>query len=101
MSFESIDIDQAQQLIKDQNATVIDVRDQASFELGHIENSIHVSNDSVEAFILNADLSKPLIVCCYHGNMSKGAADYFNSRGFEMAYSLNGGYAQWAIQAQT
>ena len=96
MAYETIEIDQARALIADGNATVIDIRDEASFASGHIEEAQHVNNDNLEQFVSEADQDIPLIVCCYHGNMSKGAADYFNSRGFAQTYSLNGGYTQWA-----
>ncbi len=98
MAFETINIEQAKALISSENAIVIDIRDQASFESGHIESAIHVDNSNAQGFIDESDQQRPLIVCCYHGNMSKGAADYFNTQGFENAYSLDGGYADWATQ---
>jgi len=79
------------------SVTVIDIRDQGSFNAGHIEAARHVDNSSVEAFLLQADKLKPLIVCCYHGNSSQGAADYFNAQGFHTTYSLDGGYEQWKL----
>ena len=96
MSFETIDIAEAQSLIENQQVTIIDIRDPASYASGHIDNAIHIDNSNLEAFIEDADKAIPLIVCCYHGNMSKGAADFFNGRGFAQSFSLNGGYTQWA-----
>ena len=98
MSFTCINIEQAKTLITDQQAQVVDIRDRASFEAGHIDNARHLDNQNVGEFIENADHSLPLIVCCYHGNMSKGAADYFNQQGFEETYSLDGGYTLWKQQ---
>ncbi len=95
MAFESISAQQASELIAEDDAVVVDIRDQASFESGHIEAAIHLDNSNVESFIEQADLDRPLIVYCYHGNMSKGAADFLNSRGFSRTYSLDGGYSAW------
>ena len=100
MAFETIDIDQAKALIESGNVTLIDIRDEASFAAGHIDQATHVNNENLEQFISETDHEIPLIVCCYHGNMSKGAADFFNSRGFTQTYSLNGGYTQWASEEQ-
>ena len=98
MAFERIDIARARQLIDGENATVVDIRDPASFHGGHIEQAIHVDQNNVAEFVEKTDKSLPLIVCCYHGNMSQGAADYFNRQGFERAYSLDGGYSEWSKQ---
>lgn len=95
MAFETIDVEQAKELIAAGVVTVIDIRDNASFERGHIEQAKHVSHDNVEAFIEETCHQVPLIVCCYHGHLSRGAAEYFHSRGFVHSYSLNGGYTQW------
>ena len=98
MAFDCIDIPEAKNLIENENAVVVDIRDAASFAAGAIENAIHLDNSSVTEFLTSADLERPLIVCCYHGNMSKGAAEFFSSQGFLQSYSLNGGYTEWAKQ---
>ncbi|MCY3769531.1 MAG: thiosulfate sulfurtransferase GlpE [Gammaproteobacteria bacterium] len=95
MAFETIEIEQAKELIAAGAVTIIDIRDNASFDRGHIEQARHVDRDNVEAFIEETCHQLPLIVCCYHGNLSRGAAEYFHSRGFVRSYSLNGGYTQW------
>ena len=99
MPFECIDIDEAKSLIESEQATVVDIRDHASFSQGAIDNAIHLDNNSLGAFLESADFERPLIVCCYHGNMSKGAADFFNNQGFARSFSLNGGYSAWAKQS--
>jgi len=96
MAYETISIEQAKLLITNESAVVIDIRDQVSFNTGHIDVAVHVHNNNVELFIAEADPQKPLLVCCYHGNMSKGAADYFNTRGFSRTYSIDGGYTEWS-----
>lgn len=95
MSFEHINVDQAKQLIDDEAALVIDIRDPASYQAGHIGCAELITNENIETFVQKSDLNKPLIVCCFHGNMSQGAADYFNRRGFDKTYSLDGGYEAW------
>jgi rhodanese-related sulfurtransferase len=41
------------------------------------------------------DLDAPLIVSCYHGNSSQGAAAYLVGQGFSEVYSLDGGFELW------
>lgn len=95
MAFKRIGVEEAQELIADKQAIVIDIRDQQSFQNGHIENATFIHDGNIAEFLAESDFERPLIVCCYHGNMSQGAADYFNQQGFDESYSLDGGYAAW------
>ena len=101
MPFKRIDVQEALALINEQDAQVIDIRDPMSYQAGHIPDSKLVSDQNVEEFLEQADKTKPLIVCCYHGNMSQGAADYFSGKGFDATYSLDGGFEAWAQVAQS
>ena len=49
MPFECIDIDEAKSLIESEQATVVDIRDHASFSQGAIDNAIHLDNNSLSA----------------------------------------------------
>ena len=92
--FKRISPDQAQQL-REQGAVVVDIRDPHSFANGRIAGAQHLDNQSLHAFITAADLDAPLIVCCYHGNSSQGAAAYLVGQGFSDVYSLDGGFELW------
>ena len=96
MPFEHISCEQLKtRLDSEEDVVIIDIRDPQSYDAGHIENAIRIDNSNVENFVATADKSLPLVVCCYHGNSSQGAADYFNAQGFEKAASLDGGYEYW------
>lgn len=96
MNFTRISVAQAQELLKTQPATqVIDVRDEAAYGQGHIDDARHIHNSNVQEFLAEADKDQPLIVCCYHGNMSQSAAAYFAEQGFGSSYSLDGGFEAW------
>ncbi len=95
MAYGRINVSEAKALIEE-GAAVVDIRDPQSFAAGAIPDAIHLTGDSVDEFIANSDLTRPLIVCCYHGNASQGAAKFFAEKGFEKSYSLDGGYETWA-----
>ena len=95
MSYKRINVEEARELIERGNAVVVDVRDPDSHRAGHIRGSLHIDNGNVQDFIERTDLGRPLIAYCYHGNMSQGAADYFNRNGFTTTYSMDGGYEAW------
>jgi thiosulfate sulfurtransferase len=81
--------------LREQGAVLVDIRDPQTFEHSHIPDSLHLDNHSVADFIVNADLDKPLVVVCYHGNSSQSAAAYLAGQGFSEVYSLDGGFELW------
>ena len=95
MSYKCISIDAAKSLIDQGAVTLADVRDAGAFRAGNIQNAINIQQEIVEEFLATADKDLPLIVYCYHGNSSKGAADYFSSQGYKEVYSMDGGYEAW------
>jgi thiosulfate sulfurtransferase len=54
-----------------------------------------LDNHSIAEFIRSADLDKPLVVLCYHGNSSQSAAAYLVGQGFSEVYSMDGGFELW------
>lgn len=95
--FKRIPPQQAQAL-REQGAVVVDIRDPQSFANGHISGSRHLDNHALADFIAKADFDQPLIVTCYHGNSSQGAAAYLVGQGFSEVYSLDGGFELWRSQ---
>lgn len=93
-TFQYINPDQARQLME-QGAQLVDIRDAQSFALGHIPGARRLDNHNLPDFIAQADLDQPLIVACYHGISSQGAAAYLAHQGFSQVYSLNGGFEGW------
>ncbi|GFM50588.1 thiosulfate sulfurtransferase GlpE [Pseudomonas capsici] len=92
--FKRIPPEQAQAL-REQGAVLVDIRDPQAFASNHITDSQHLDNHSIADFIAKADLDKPLVVVCYHGNSSQSAAAYLVGQGFSDVYSLDGGFELW------
>ena len=89
------DVHQVKQLEGNDSVTIVDIRDSASFNAGHIPNAIHLSDSTVGQFIIDTDKNKPLVVYCYHGISSQGAAAYFSENGFNEVSSMIGGFECW------
>jgi thiosulfate sulfurtransferase len=81
--------------LREQGAVLVDVRDAQTYATQHIPESHHLDNHSIADFIRQADLDKPLVVLCYHGNSSQSAAAYLVSQGFSEVYSMDGGFELW------
>lgn len=95
MPYSRIDVAQARELMA-RDALVVDIRDADSYASGSIPGAVHLHGGNVAQFMEESDRERPLIVCCYHGNSSQGAAAYFADKGFAQTFSLDGGYEAWA-----
>ena len=97
MSYNRIKIADAKTLMDNPALRVADIRDPMSYQSGHIRGAINIDNDNVGQFINDTPKDAPVLVCCYHGNSSQGAAQYFAAQGFSEVYSLDGGYEMWKL----
>ena len=93
--FAHISVAEADKLLAQGQARLVDTRDPQSFALAHVAQSYHLTNDTLVAFTNEADFDTPVIVMCYHGVSSQGAAQYLIEQGFEEVYSLDGGFEAW------
>ncbi|KKD00144.1 MULTISPECIES: thiosulfate sulfurtransferase GlpE [Photobacterium] len=99
--FEHISVEQAYALLQesDTKAVLVDIRDPQSHALAHPESAFHLTNDSMVSFMEDVDFEQPVIVMCYHGISSQGAAQYLINQGYETVYSMDGGFEAWRRQA--
>ena len=97
-NFKHMQISELHQALADKTHVVVDIRDPASFQAGHIPNALHLSNESLPDFLRTADFDAPVVVCCYHGISSQQAAQFLISQDFTEVYSLDGGFTDWQLQ---
>jgi thiosulfate sulfurtransferase len=93
-TFKRITPEEAQQM-REQGAVFVDIRDPNSYSAGHIEGAARLDNQNLGDFIASADLDHPLVVVCYHGHSSQGAAAYLVGQGFSEVFSMDGGFEHW------
>jgi len=93
VNFKHLQINELQEAMS--KYVVVDIRDANSFQIGHIPNAIHLTNESLPEFLREADFDAPVVVCCYHGVSSQQAAEFLISQDFTEVYSLDGGFTQW------
>jgi len=87
---------QATLLINQQNALVLDVREAAEYEKGHMLNARNIALGELEARAaeLSKHKAKPVIVVC-DSNRSGRAATALRKQGFEQVFTLSGGIGAW------
>jgi thiosulfate sulfurtransferase len=74
---------------------ICDIRDEQSYQAAHIAGSFHLTNGTLAQFMQQHNEDTTVIVVCYHGNSSRGAAQYLCEQGFEDVYSMDGGFEAW------
>ena len=92
----TINITEAKDLIETGKVIVADIRDRESFLQSHIPDAVHLTQDNLEEFKKNTAFDETVIIYCFHGNNSKGAAQFFTNMGYENIYSLDGGFSEYS-----
>jgi len=88
---------QATLLMNQQNTLVLDVRDQADYEKGHMLNArnIPLAGLAERARELEKYKTRPVLVVCDGGSQSTRAAATLRKQGFGQVAVLGGGLAAW------
>jgi len=94
-TFKLIEIADTKERLKNENAVLVDTRDAQSFAADHAEGAFNLNNDTLKEFIDKVEFDTPVFVVCYHGNSSKGVAQYLAEQGYEDTYSVEGGMVMW------
>ena len=88
------------QLVNNENALVVDVRDKAEYDQGHIVDSLNIpfANIETRADELNKHKDRPIVIACKMGQHSGSAGTALRKKGFENVSRLRGGIAEWRGQ---
>ena len=93
-----IQSDWVNQLEKDDNAIILDVRTDEEVAEGKIPNAIKIDIYKGQGFIYaveELDKSKNFYVYCRSGGRSAQACAIMNQLGFDTTYNLLGGFSEW------
>lgn len=94
--FKRISVQEAAELLATGKAHLADIRDEGSFERGHVTDTMNVGNHNLAQFLNHVEEGDSILVLCYHGVSSQGAAQYIAEQGFDNVYSVDGGFEGWA-----
>ena len=94
---DEVDASRARQLLEEDAALAIDVREREEWDEGHLPGAVHVPRGHLESRIERASPAKdrPLVVYCASGNRSAFAAKTLEELGYEHVVSLTGGFTDW------
>ena len=78
------------------NFTAIDIRDEAEYELGHIDNALWMSISDLLREDRALDKSKAYLLYCKYGTISRELGERLLDEGYRVA-NLSGGYGQYIL----
>lgn len=87
---------QLSNLVNQQQAAVIDLRDAADFRKGHIVDAINIPFAKLNERMSELEKlrERPLILICTMGQHSSSAGQQLQQNGFQV-YRLSGGIGEW------
>lgn len=95
--YKSMNVDEFDSLIQNQDIQRLDVRTLAEYSEGHITKSVNI-NVVDDSFASMADSllqkDKPVALYCRSGKRSKKAADILSEKGYKV-FELNKGFNAW------
>ena len=83
--------------LRDSDYTLIDVRTQDEFDLGHIDSAINLDfySDSFQNDILSLPKNETIVLYCRTNNRSNKTATILKENGFKEISVLEGGITDW------
>ena len=98
-----VTIAEAQELMKNDEVVVLDVRTPGEYENGHIEGAtlIDFNSSDFDKKMNELDKDKEYVVYCHSGNRSGRAVKKMEAAGFTNAYNMTGGWSSWSSEVES
>jgi UPF0176 protein len=94
------------ELLKNPETVVIDMRNHYEYEVGHFENAIEIPSDTfreqlpMAAEMMHGNEDKPIIMYCTGGIRCEKASAYMLHKGFTKVFHIEGGIINYVHQVQ-
>jgi hydroxyacylglutathione hydrolase/adenylyltransferase/sulfurtransferase len=86
--------ERTQELLRADEAVVVDVRETYEREAGHIDGTRHIELERLASQAETLPRDKPIVFQCRLGSRSAMAAQAFRAAGYD-AWSMAGGLVRW------
>ena len=96
--FGKVTAEQANDMVANQNAIIIDVRENDEWNSQHIPGAIHIPLGQVQSRLAELEQyqGKPIIMQCRSGARSARASSILIDAGFTDVHNLTGGIIAWS-----
>ena len=97
LGYKDTSVNDVVKLINNEDALVIDVREEGLYESGHIVNALNIPVALMDSKLaeLEKHRDKPIIVVCRTGQVSARGCVELSRKGFKNLHKLKGGMLSW------
>ena len=92
---------EAKELLSENQARFIDVREPWEIETAKIAGSVSIPMRDIPARSEELDDEAQIVCVCHHGARSANVAMFLESRGFTKVFNLQGGIDAWSRQVDS
>lgn len=100
-AYKNVSIEDAKQMIDNEEVIVIDVRTKEEYAAGHIPNSILIPVQELADRVDELDREETYLIVCRSGNRSVQASEILLSNDFHSIYNLEIGMNGWKYEVET
>ncbi len=93
---ENVDVATARALLRE-GAWLLDVREDAEFDLGHAPEATHIALSEVPDHLEDLPRERQIVCVCRSGGRSARASAFLVDEGFNVV-NLEGGMTAWALE---
>lgn len=95
--YKQVNTTQAVQILNQDDAVVLDVREDSEVQAGKIKGAKHIPLGQLKTRLPELDKAKdkPILVYCRSGSRSAHACSVLTSAGFQQVHNLEGGIMAW------
>jgi rhodanese-related sulfurtransferase len=83
---------------RNEELTILDVREPWERQTASIEPSQHIPMADIPARSQELDPDQHIVVYCHHGVRSLSVTDWLRKQGYDKAQSMSGGIDQWSLE---
>lgn len=94
---KSISPSELVRLMNQENAVIVDLRDTAEYENGHVTAALNIPYSSLQSRMMELEKFKqrPVVMTCKMGTQSGQAGTVMKKAGFANVMKLKGGMMEW------
>ena len=96
MEYEITPNELQQRRERNEELTILDVREPWERQTASIAESHHIPMGDVPARVQELDPDQHIVVYCHHGVRSLAVTDWLRKQGFDKAQSMAGGIDRWS-----
>jgi rhodanese-related sulfurtransferase len=98
MNYEITPQEVQQRQERNEDLTILDVREPWERQAASIAPSQHIAMADIPSRLQELDPEQHIVVICHHGVRSLTVTDWLRKQGFDKVQSMSGGIDRWSLE---